>query len=78
MSDDELFGNDDDFDKMEEDFNPENGNESKQTQEDSDIDPDDLYGDNDFFGKNNLAFQKTTAFSIIDPPSDGRLQNPFL
>lgn len=78
MSDDELFGNNDELEKMEEDFNQADTIENKQTQEHSDVDPDDFYGDNDFFGKNNLPFKKTTAFSVIDPPSDGRLQNPFL
>ncbi len=78
MSDDELFGNDEDLERMEEDFNQAEGIEHKQTQEDSDIDEDDFYDEKDFFGKNNLIFSRTTPFSMIDPPKDNRTNNPFL
>jgi len=75
MSDDELFGNGNDLEIEEDVLNPNEGIENKQTQEDSDLDSEDIYFDNDFFGKTNITFQKTTPFSIIEPPTNGPIQN---
>lgn len=80
MSDDELFANHDDemidINNQDENIMEQECNDMQATREDSDVDPDDYYGDEDFFGKNNGIYNKTTPFSKIDPPSHNAINNP--
>ena len=78
MSDDEMFGN------QEDNYNVEDENVLHDisgfitTKEDSDVSDDDFFGEEDFFGKDNDLFNEgITAFSKIDPPSENRM-NTFL
>jgi hypothetical protein len=71
MSDDELFGNDDaDNLELENQIidtreNPGNVNENDEI---SDLDDNDIFGADDFFGVNNKYFSNSHAYSKINPP----------
>jgi hypothetical protein len=71
MSDDELFGNNDaDNIELKNHIINTRDNEDIRNQNDeiSDLDENDIFGSEDFFGANNKYYSNTYAYSKINPP----------